>query len=71
MDILMNYDYAVMIVDSKGWEAFFQLLKNMYPSYHLYQVSKDWYEDDQYICKAKGARGDVVIGWEHKNYKIS
>jgi hypothetical protein len=22
MDILMNYDYAVSIVDSQGWDAF-------------------------------------------------
>lgn len=70
MCILMNYDYAVSIVDSQGWEGFFEYLQNLYPDFHLYQVSKAWYEDDQYICKAKGGKGDVIIDWEHKYMNV-
>lgn len=70
MDILMNYDYAASIVDSQGWDAFMELLQKMFKEFNLYTVSISWYEDDQYICKAKGAYGDVVIYWEHKYSEV-
>jgi hypothetical protein len=70
MNILMNYDYATMIVDSKGWDAFLEYLQNRFKAFNLYCVSTAWYGDDQYICKAKGTRGDVVISWEHKQKNI-
>jgi hypothetical protein len=66
----MNYDYAVSIVDSKGWEAFLKLLQYRFKGFNLYCVSTTWYEDDQYICKARGTRGDVVVYWEHKQKNI-
>lgn len=71
MDILMNYDYAVNIVDSKGWDAFLKMLQERFKAFDLYCVSVDWYTDDQYICKARGTRGDVVVYWEHKCKNIS
>lgn len=66
MNILMNYDYAQSIVISKGWDAFLELLQNMYKEFNLYTCSKYWFEDDEYICKAKGTYGDLIINWEHK-----
>jgi hypothetical protein len=62
----MNYDYAQSIVLSEGWDVFLEILQKQYSSYDLYSVSKYWFEDDNYICKAKGIHGDVIIEWEHK-----
>jgi hypothetical protein len=66
----MNYDYAVSIVDSQGWDEFLQILQKRFKVFNLYCVSQDWYWDDQYICKARGTRGDVVVYWEHKCSKV-
>jgi len=70
MDILMNYDYAVNIVNSQGWDAFFKMLQEMFKDFKLYTVSMSWYESDEYICKAKGTKGDVVVYWEHKYSEV-
>ncbi|UII58134.1 hypothetical protein LS684_21160 (plasmid) [Cytobacillus spongiae] len=34
----------------------------------LYYISSHWMENPKYICKAKGLKGDVVIGWKGIHY---
>lgn len=63
-DKVMNYNKAVEYVINSGWDSFLELLQNEYPNYDLYSVSTSWLMDNQYICKAKGVFGDVIIGWE-------
>jgi hypothetical protein len=63
----MNYDYAVSIVDSLGWDEFLEEVKNIdTEDREIYEVSTTWYFDDHYICKASGVYGDILIQWEHK-----
>ncbi|MNV63243.1 hypothetical protein D3C71_1558260 [compost metagenome] len=62
VDICMEYDEAKRMVDKKGWEYFVSYF-NSRKKLDLYSCSKDWYEDSKYICKLKGAKGDLIIGW--------
>ena len=56
-------EQAKEVVREKGWDAFLSRLQTEFPDRDLYSVSTSWYDNPKYICKAKGARGDVVIGW--------
>ncbi|WP_207649647.1 hypothetical protein, partial [Desulfosporosinus metallidurans] len=40
-----------------------KLLVTLYPYHGLYRMSVDWRKDKGYILKAKGTRGDVIVGW--------
>ena len=64
IDKIMNYYEATKYVEDNGWDSFLELLQQEYPNYRLYSVSTSWHKDNQYICKAKGTLGDVIIGWD-------
>lgn len=66
MNIVMNYDYAHSIVLSEGWEEFFNMMCERFKEFGLYQCSKAWFDNDEYICKFKGIKGDVIVEWEHR-----
>jgi hypothetical protein len=66
MNIIMNYDYAKSIVMSKGWDEFFNMIKEQYKEFGLYTCSLAWFDSDEYICKFKGTKGDIIIEWEHR-----
>jgi hypothetical protein len=66
MELTMNYDYAQSIVLSQGWEEFFNMICEQYKELKLYQCSKAWFDNDEYICKFKGTKGDLIISWEHR-----
>lgn len=66
MEIIMNYRYAKSIVEEDGWDEFFDFISNSYKEFVLYQCSWAWFESDEYICKFKGEKGDLIIRWEHK-----
>lgn len=59
----MNIEDARKMVDENSWDAFLAHFQNKYPKRRLYSCSKDWYKDEKYICKVKGVRGDILIGW--------
>lgn len=60
----MNYNKAVNCIKEKGWDTFLESLQHEYPDRELYCISKSWYHDEQYICKAKGVYGDIAIDWK-------
>jgi len=64
IDKIINYNEAKEYVKENGWDSFLKLLQHEYSDCKLYTVSKSWYDNNQYICKARGILGDVVIGWE-------
>jgi hypothetical protein len=64
MDYILNYDMLKRIVKVCGWDDFLMFLQDMCPAFEIYSVSMDWFDNKDYICKAKGVYGDVVIGWE-------
>lgn len=43
-------------------------LKTKYPERELYCVSLDWKRSKEFICKARGVKGDVIVGWRENNY---
>lgn len=59
VDIKMKYEDAIKL----GFEDMLNFLNTAYPERKLYSISKDWFYDNQYIAKAKGISGDVVISW--------
>ena len=44
-------------------EEVHKTLSSMFPEHKLYSHSIDWRNDERYILKAKGGRGDVIVGW--------
>lgn len=63
-DGVYGYDETKSFVEEQGWDSFLTKLKDEFPNRKLYSVSQSWYDDSQYLCKAKGAKGDVIIGWQ-------
>lgn len=65
MKLTMNHSEAVAIVDTEGWDAFLAHLDDLTGNrLDLYGVSQDWHRiGPEYIAKAKGAKGDVLVSW--------
>jgi len=62
-----NSSYDLILVHEKlstmPDEEVFGLLEALFPEHGLYRVSFDWRQDKGYILKAKGTKGDVIVGW--------
>ncbi|MNM63961.1 hypothetical protein D3C81_753370 [compost metagenome] len=63
VDIYIDYNEAKMMVDKKGWNHFVRHFEKIKKN-GFYSCSKDWYDDPKYICKIKGDRGDLIVGWK-------
>lgn len=63
MDVIMEYEDGKAIVDVWGWEGFVNYFEDQF-NYRFFTCSQYWYDDSQYICKMKGANGDIIIGWQ-------
>lgn len=64
MNLTMTRKHIKQLVDVYGWSGFLQILNEFYSGFNFYTVSKAWYDDKNYICKAKGQHGDLIINWE-------
>lgn len=64
LDIKLEYEMLKKVVAENGWDDLLIFLQDMFPNFDLYSVSQDWYWNRQYICKAKGVLGDVIIEWK-------
>ena len=60
MDIIMPYPVAVVL----GAKGLLELLQLAYPEFELFGISVDWQKSREYIAKARGTGGDIVIYWE-------
>lgn len=58
----MNYKDAKTIVKEFGFEGFVEKLEREF-GYDFFGCSTYWYDDSKFICKMKGSRGDIIIGW--------
>lgn len=63
-DVVMEHSEAVEYVNDFGNEAFMDVMREEFPNYDLGSMSIHWERDSKYICKMKGTRGDIIIGWE-------
>ena len=59
----MSYSVATAIVFRFGLTGFLTILQLRFPALGLYSVSTPWLHDAKFICKAKGARGDLIVSW--------
>jgi len=58
-DVIANRNEFLALSDPEVHET----LSNMFPDHNLYCHSQDWRKSEEYILKAKGGRGDVLVGW--------
>lgn len=49
-------------------EGILDALDILYPERDLYSLSLDWRKNKQYVMKAKGVQGDVLVGWSEVGY---
>jgi len=49
-------------------EGILDALDNLYPGRDLYSLSLEWRKDKQHVMKARGAYGDVLVGWSEVDY---
>lgn len=59
-DLKLDYEELLLMTDDNILKA----LQIMYPKRKLYSISLGWRESKNYILKAKGVNGDVVVGWQ-------
>lgn len=58
-DRLLNHENLKKLSNEKV----FEVLCKLYPNHELFNISLGWRESKEYILKAKGGQGDVIIGW--------
>jgi hypothetical protein len=63
VDKLLDYEGTRNYVNEVGFDQFVAELEKEY-SYRFFSCSEAWLMDPKFICKLKGARGDLIIGWK-------
>ena len=58
-DLKLDYEELLLTTNDNILKA----LQILYPKRKLYAISLGWRESKDYILKAKGTGGDIVIGW--------
>lgn len=66
LDVIMKHKDAKKFVRKYGYDAFIEEMNNEF-DYDLGSASMHWERDDKYICKMRGGRGDIIIGWEGRH----
>lgn len=59
MDIRMDWEKTREL----GPDSLLKFLQAMVPHFGLCSISVDWMKTKEYIAKARGVHGDVVISW--------
>ena len=59
MEITLPYAYIRCI----GPEGLLRALQILFPYLGLYSVSTGWTQSPEYIAKARGVGGDVLVFW--------
>lgn len=58
-DVIANREDFLALSDPEVQST----LSSLFPEYKLYSHSLDWRKNEEYFLKAKGGRGDVLVGW--------
>jgi hypothetical protein len=71
-DLLLSHDECKSMIQTIGWDGFFELFSALYPDRKFFSCSRGWYDESKFVCKFKGTFGDLVIGWQsgHKEVDI-
>lgn len=69
----LSYDYDALLSHKelclKDDKEIHCLLYMLFPNRSISSHSTDWRKDKKYILKAKGGKGDVIVGWL-ENFKF-
>lgn len=60
MDIFATWTKLVNMTNQEVMDW----LQSLFPTFDLFSLSLDWRTNPEYILKAKGVRGDVLVLWE-------
>lgn len=63
IDMILDHEQAKGAVETIGWDGFVHSIEQRF-NYGFFSCSQDWYHSSKYICKLKGSRGDIIIGWK-------
>ena len=64
MERKANRSAWLKVLTRKGWDGLLAELESATGyALELFSVSTDWAEDESYILKAKGVRGDLIVSW--------
>lgn len=63
--MIKNYKEMKKLYKEKGGKEILNCLDEN-NKFQLYNFSLDWLESDEFILKANGTYGDVIVDWEHK-----
>jgi hypothetical protein len=59
MEIRLPYEAT----RTAGVERLLKALQTLFPTMDLYSISTGWLESREYIAKARGTAGDVIVLW--------
>lgn len=63
MNVSMEYSEAIDLYNILGIEGLMNFFEERY-SFNFYSISTAWIDSSNYICKLKGAKGDLIVCWE-------
>lgn len=59
MELTMDYEKTKEL----GIKKLLEFLNALVPHFEIYSISISWLESKEYIAKARGNHGDVIINW--------
>ena len=62
MNIKIKYSIALKLYSSLGADGFIKHFDTLY-NFDLYSLSNAWLNSNDYICKLKGTKGDIILVW--------
>lgn len=64
-DIVLDHEFTCAMEN----EDILEMLNRLFPKRHLYSMSLDWRKSIEYILKARGTGGDVIVDWSASKYQ--
>jgi len=61
-DLILDWEETRNFVKTFGFEKFEEEMEDKFHG-GFFSCSVDWLEDPKYICKLKGSKRDIIIGW--------
>lgn len=65
-DASADYNELKETANNEGHDLIMSVLNDTFPERNLYSFSTGWELSDEYILKARGTNGDVIVGWSHR-----
>ena len=63
MKIKIKYSTALKLHNALGSDGFIKHFNDLF-NLDLYSMSNAWIESNEYICKMRGVKGDIILVWQ-------